>query len=91
MADEVADARRELAPRLRKLARKTGCEFEIVVSLTVRGKRTYTNEKGETSIAVGERSAVLDGLRGNKDQLRSMVASLSAELGGADPDFSDDE
>lgn len=91
MADEVADARRELAPRLRKLARKTGIEFEIVVSLTVKGKRTYTNDKGDTSVSVGERSATLDGLRGNKDTLRMLVASLSAELGGTDPDFADDE
>lgn len=91
MADEVADARRELAPRLRKLARKTGCEFEVEVALVVKGRRTYKNEAGETFVAVGERAATLTGLKGNKDMLRSMIASLAAELHGTEPDFSDDD
>lgn len=93
MAEEatLAEVRGLIGPRLRKLARKTGCEFEVEVALVVKGRRTYKNEAGETFVAVGERAATLTGLKGNKDTLRAMIASLAVELHGTEPDFSDDD
>lgn len=88
--DVTAVARDEIAPRILKMAKDTRCSFEVEVALTVKGTHKYINEKGETSICVGERSATLSGLRGNRDVLRAMIASLSAELYGQDPDFTAD-
>lgn len=90
MADEAVNAKEQLFPRLRKLARRTGCELEFELALTIKGRRTYVNEKGETVVCAGERAATVSSLKGNKDVLRALVISLAAELGGNEPDLSAD-